>query len=301
MNEIIESIRIGFASVDDGKMRPIEGLDPSYPAYVIRMGQEFGVCFEAGDMDPFTELFANTRVTTSRFTFGGKTSTYLLLLSKLSGTRREFAHVAANFVDPGHEGARRKQFISNPEVWTSSWKDLLGNASVSKAEYDVLGELIVLHHYFATDKTIKWTGSHEGTHDLESEKASFEVKSTLSKYANALTISSQNQLESDKSIYLVFIRLEKNPHGESINDYVRKLVQAGFSEEELEEGLGKGGFVKGLPARNHKYIILESRVFTVDDNFPRLNMEELKDPELRERIIKISYTVDVTGLDYETF
>ncbi len=301
MNEIIDSIREGFASVDDGKMREIEGLDPNYPAYVIRLGQSFGVGFEAGEIDPFVENFVNSKVMTSRFMFAGKPTTFLLLLSTLHGTRSQFAYVSANFVNPGYEGDQRREIIRNPETWTSSWKDLLGNAKVTKTEYDVLGELIVLHHLLPKDKSIKWTGSLEGTHDLESEKTSYEVKSTLNKYANALTISSQNQLESNKQVKLFFMRLERNPHGESINDYVHKLCEKGYSRKELEENLSSSGFVEGLPARKHSYVILENRIFTVDETFPKLSINDLTNPVLKEKILKISYTIDVTGLPYDTF
>ena len=59
------------------------------------------------------------------------------------------------------------------------------------------------------------------------------------------------------------------------------------------------GFPKGYHLRKVKYKILEARSYCIDDNFPIINSEAFIDGKIPLGVKKISYSVDLTYLDYE--
>ena len=56
----------------------------------------------------------------------------------------------------------------------------------------------------------------------------------------------------------------------------------------------------GTSSINEKYRILEARLYNIDDKFPKITLNSLKNNELPKGIIKIEYIVDLDDIDYET-
>ena len=56
----------------------------------------------------------------------------------------------------------------------------------------------------------------------------------------------------------------------------------------------------GTSSANEKYRILEARLYNIDDKFPRITFNSLKNNELPKGIIKIEYIVDLDDVNYET-
>ena len=72
----------------------------------------------------------------------------------------------------------------------------------------------------------------------------------------------------------------------------------GYDIHQIEKGLSKQGFYLKKRQRNEKFTVLESRIYIVDDTFPRMNLNNISGVKNKEQIIKITYTLDLTGLNY---
>ncbi len=295
---LVSVLREYYASSMDNKVRGIVGLLDEYPAYVYKHGQDYGVCIPFNSPIVFSEDFTNAKLRTLELYFNGGKEKVLFLSTSNSLYREQFSIISANFIDPGVNGERRKSIVDDPEKWVLSWVDLLGNTKKNKKSYSIFGELYVLYYLFKKDKTIRWTGASSGTHDIESNDSSFEVKTTKLKYDNYITVSSHNQLFSNNSTQLVFVRLEQTPYGISINSLVENLVAEGYDKENLESGLSKHGLYSTKRERNIKYTVLESKKYNLDKDFPKLNLVDLSTIPKYEHIVKITYSIDLTGLDY---
>ena len=89
--------------------------------------------------------------------------------------------------------------------------------------------LLVLEHKLATDPSAEWAATRMGSHDIECDKESCEVKSTCKRYGAEITIAGQHQLVHTKPLYLYFLRMEESLDGISINDMKIRLIQAGYN------------------------------------------------------------------------
>ncbi len=288
---LLEEIKQFFASTYGAAN--LTSLPEEYPAYGIRKGDDFGVAVKWDRDEPISEHFANARLYTETAYLSGKSIQLLMLTMDIEEYRNEFASVCAQFVDPGKDGEDRKKLIENPVGWWDNWKNLLGNAVSNKPPYSVLCELVVLNHVRSFDPTAEWTASTAGTHDIESDHHSYEVKSTIKRYGSTVTISGQFQLLTPKPLDLFFIRIEESPVGISINDVRDDLVKNGYDQTKLEKQLARAGYELGASARNKKYAILEKRVYVVDDAFPKITEKSFKGDAFPNGGSQLKYTIDL--------
>ena len=293
MESIVNEIRMHFASQIQG-IRRITNLSDDFIAYTFRQGVEYGVAVETKSPKDIYEESA--QITLKHINNMGVT--YIALSCCDEGFRNEFAKFAAYFVEPGNDGANRRQIMEHPLSWWTAWITLLGNKVSSRNSYDTIAEMLALDELFKCDKTTKWTAAQAGSHDIESDSHCFEVKSTIKKAETSVTISSQFQLDSVRPLQLWFYRLEESEHGLSINDAKRKLVADGYDENLLEEQLMQRGFMPGNSVRDRRYIVLEKRKYVVDEKFPRIVESSFKNNVYPKNIVKILYTIDLEGLDY---
>ena len=295
MNSLIEEIRLHFASQIQG-LRPLSKLPESYKAFSFRQGVEYGVAIRTVSMKIIYE--EASQITIKSFNNMGEN--YIALSCCDEGFRNEFAKFGAFFVIPGENGENRRLVIESPLKWWDSWIGMLGNRVGTRKSYDTIAEMLALEELYKKDKTINWTASQAGSHDIESDDASFEIKSTLKKAETTVTISSQFQLDSVKPLQLWFYRMEASDQGISINDMKAKLIDAGYNENLIEAQLEKRGFMFGNSIREKKYVILERRKYSVDDSFPRIVESSFKNNVYPKNIIKILYTIDLEGIDYSS-
>jgi len=301
--ELLSEIREGFASMEYG-FRPINSLPNDYPAFIMREDGEYGVAVPCSKATvPINEHFANCRIRSRTYQLSGSDVAvdYICLTCSMINLRYEFATICAQFVDAGIEGNDRRELLLNPQKWWSDWKSLLGNSIHDKSAYSIIAEMLVLDTLFKNDNTVTWSAITAGSQDIESSSACYEVKSTIKKYDNTVTISSQHQLRSEKPLYLFFCRLEKSILGVSINDIKKSLVAHGYDDNLLETQLESYGYEKYASSRNEKYKVLEKKMFTVDDDFPQITLSSFKDNKLPESILHILYTVDLSGLPYKNW
>ena len=298
MDNIIDEIKTHFATNRRG-IRRIESLN-EWEAFTYRNNGEFGLAVKFdSEKDVYEE--ANEVILYSTFlTIDAEDNKYLMLVCCNEQFRNKFADLSRDFVDPGVNGEKRKSLLSSPNNWWNSWVGLLGNRKTDRKSYDTIAELLALDYLYKDDNSTSWTASEAGTHDIETDKESYEVKSTIKKSETTVTISSQHQLESSNNLYLIFFRMEKSMSGISINDVALSLIQRGYEEGLLESQLEGRGFKKGSSIRDSKYTVLETRLFIVDSNFPKIIESSFKNDVFPRNIIKILYTIDLEGIEYSS-
>lgn len=233
MINLLDEIREHFATNQQG-MRPIKSLNPEWQAFTLRQGIEFGVAIEFNQEIEVNEESTSAIISTQSFIINGNQRKFLLLSCFDEEYRNEFAELCCHFVEPGPEGNNRKNLLNNTRDWWDHWTNMLGDSKTKRHSYDVIAELLALDLLYSQDKSIIWTAAQAGSHDIESDSISFEVKSTVKKSETSVTISSQHQLLSEKPLYLLFCRMEKSSLGLSINDLKTRLVSHGYDETLLE-------------------------------------------------------------------
>ena len=279
----------------------LTALPKEYAAIVVREFRDYGVAVEVPENVTINERFVNCRIYTKNISIEAVERHYLMLVCNVESLKYEFASVCAQFVDPGQNGEDRKKLIKNPLQWWDNWKNLFGNTISEKMSYSVIAEMLVLDELYKKDKTVEWTAVNVGSHDIESDTESFEVKSTIKRYGSTITISGQHQLNSKKRLQLYFCRMEKSKLGTSINDMIVALVANGYDKDKIEQQIEKLGFDYGSNIRNEKYKILERRKYEINDSFPKISEASFKENHIPNGIVQITYTVDLDGIQYENW
>ncbi len=297
--DLINTIKDNFNKGYFNKAMPIEGLPTEYPAWTIKSHDWVGVAVPSEIQEDFSEHFSLVWIKTERdVTIGGKKLDLIMLTCSDMELRNEFATICSQFVQPGIGGTDRKSLVASPELWWKNWKYLLGNVNTSIEAYPVLGELIVLEKLIEMGKKAVWGGASGATNDIEVDGHSYEVKSTIQRTSNEVTISSINQMKkSENELDLVFCRFERSLQGRNINNLVESLVAKGLSRTHLENELVKVSLEKGCTARNIKYKLLEMKIYPVNDNFPSVTFNSFKGDKLPDNIVKFTYTVNLSGLE----
>ena len=294
---ILDELRKLLVTPQDGIFN-LNSLPKEYPALRIRTNGMYGVAIPCESNITISEEFANCKIYASTLMFAGEKKHYLILGSYNNDVRYEFATLCAEFVDPGENGIAREKLLTDPLAWWKHWKELMGNAIKDAKVYDVIAELQVLDYLYMQDKSVVWAAITSGSHDIEGDNGSYEVKSTIKKYDSTITISGQHQLKSEKGLELFFCKMEKSQQGISINDMVEALVSHGYDKDLLEQQLNLLRYENGKSARNDKYFVLERRKYLVDGNFPKITDESFKDDKMPQGVTKITYTVNLDGLPY---
>lgn len=302
--DVLEEIRHGLANLDDsGRMLPITALPAEMPAWVFREDEVFGVAVELPVPQVVSEGFAGARLYTVDRLVDGKSRRLLRLQSSILALRNEFAVVCAQMVTPGADGEARNALITAPLDWWEKWRHLLGNAVVSQASYGVLAELLAMEQLLVQGEKVEWRGPLGGSIDIITPSAGYEVKSTISRYDSRIHVSGQFQLaiSESKPLFLVHYRFEPAASGESINSVFGRLADNGVAEAFLENLLMRCGLEAGCSARDETFIVLESRLFPVDDAFPRITATSFSGGKIPAGVVHIEYQVELSGLAHKRF
>ncbi|EES47859.1 PD-(D/E)XK motif protein [Clostridium botulinum] len=294
---ILDEIREYFASTKRG-VREIENVPKQFSALVIRMNGEYGVAVPFDKEKDIYETFANAKLYSKEICIDGIIRKYLILSCFIEIARNEFATLCVQFIGPGENGEDRRRLLNNPIEWWKRWKELLGNSIYDKKAYNIIAEMLVLEHLYKMNKNLEWSAANRGSHDIESDNESFEVKSTIKRYGSIITITGQHQLFSKKELYLYFCRFEESNTGLSINDMKFRLINLGYDEAKLELELLKQGYELGSSIREIKYKVLEKRKYFVDDTFPKITKNSFKEGIFPKSIVRISYSLDLNGITY---
>ena len=304
-----DQVRKKFANLTTGKAIKLDGFTEEMSSWAIKINNSYAVGFEIDEDIKVNESFANVSFYADWFKVGSKDKYLLILASDDEQLRNEFAGICTLFLEIGQNGEKRKELINNPIQWWKKWKNLIGNRNVEKSIHGVLGELVTLYylkkHVIPDIKADNWTGPKGKTFDIQTEKNNFEVKSTLIKYNNIVTISGQYQLNSNNALSLIFVKFEdfakdtRATNIVSIDSILEKLAELGLNYNTLNNCVSKLGYKENSLDRKRKFRLLEIRKYPVDKNFPFIDTDALSNVNKREHIIQISYKIDLTGLVYD--
>lgn len=295
---ILEEIRDGFASMTSYGAMKINNLTDEFTAFIIRIPDGYGVAIPVDRDLTVAETFNSCKFRTGLLSVEGSPSNYLMLISAFEEYRYEFASLCAELVTPGENGKERQALLNSPLNWWKKWKELVGNGIKERAVYSIIAEMRVLEHKLQTDPSAEWAATRMGSHDIECDKESSEVKSTCKRYGAEINIAGQHQLIHNKPLYLYFLRMEESLEGVSVNDMKQRLIAAGYDSGRLEIELQHQGLELGASIRDRKFKILEKRKYVVDETFPCITRESFKDKCLPAGITQIVYTVDLDALSY---
>lgn len=261
--------------------------------YILNDSGLLGVGIERNSKTKIFERFNNIIMKDKTYVFNGKEINLLVLLLENSKSLNEFTKIAEDFVSGNIN--RRKLLCDNPYEWWETWKNLIGNKSVDNEIYTLLAELLIYKYIYDKDKTAIWNTLNTPTHDIETDIASYEVKSTLKKYETKINVSSEYQLKQGTNpIYLFFVRLEESLDGFSLEDLLNQFDKN--KKEDLEDILSKIPKLDETHLRTAKYKVLEVLKYNIDDEFPLLNINYDNIPS---NIKHIQYELSLDGLDCE--
>ena len=305
-DDIITNISNIMATIKNGGMREIDDLPPEYPAWVIHLNGKIGVAIKCHLEDSYSASFSTIQLQYyEELQFRDVGDSYLVLyVNKKDITNSElrgFANICYGFVMPGNNGEERKKIIASPDEWWESMKTLVGNKASENNITSLVGELVAYRYLLKNGIKVEWKG-HKGSRvDLISDNMNVEVKTTVKRYENEITVHGQYQLlQEGKILKLYFCRLEaEDPLGESVDDIIKELISLGADSFELENTMEKKGFKSGVKERKIKYKIMELRSYDVDDSFPQITDQSFKNNEMPKGILRIQYTVDLSNLPYE--
>lgn len=271
-------------------------------AWVIRNHNIYGVFVIYTGPDVY-ESFSGAVLRSTHINIEGLgKQSVLVLTSNAKHLRNEFSLICEDFVDPGMNGEKREELISNPLKWWERWKSLLGNSEINKMVYDIVGELWAVLKLFEEGKHPYWSASRINSHDIELEDESYEVKSTIRKEGTVIHASSQHQFNPEGRLFLIFTRLEESLTGLSIDDLLDEIERYDASNIiEYNKYLESNGFGKGNHFRKQKYVILERNKYIVDDSFPRISEEMFKGNTLPKGITHIEYNISLDGMAHENW
>lgn len=177
------------------------------------------------------------------------------------------------------------------ERW-KKWIDMFKNPkNIFLSENEIrglLGELIYLEKYmfkrYGIDKSLEsWIGCSLSHKDFEIDDTWYELK-TIKENALTVTISSIEQLDSNKNGELVLVKLE--PSNESINepiklnDYIKKIENYFSNESQLnvfKEKLNERKYFYATEYDKYIYSIKSINHYIVNKDFPKLKSEDLPD------------------------
>lgn len=270
-----------------------------HDTWVVKDSQGYGVAIENVYNKEINEKATGIKIFNAVKIINNVERNVILLMTSNNISREEFASICERFCEYGVDGKNRKNIINDPLSWWNRWKMLLGNRIYDKAVYDVLGELLVYEKILKIDENALWSAEKYGIVDITSGKGNYEVKSTISRYYNKVTISSQHQLNTTDTLYLVLCIFE--PDGAnpvSINEVMTRLTVSKEKKELLENKLTEYGYEKGSSSRNKKFTLIEMKKYAVDDDFPKITPQSFVGGKLPVGVLKISYEISLDGINY---
>lgn len=294
MENLINEIK-KLAMMKNGSVLPIrQGNDI---VYLNKSIDGYAIAIPFNDERTFNETFVGISLLTNTLNYDNKSFKVLYLFMTSLGDLDKFAYIGAEFIDVKN----REGLLLDPYQWVDAWKEMFGDSKKKYIITDVLAELIALREVFSNDKTAKWEGPNDGTHDIVLKDKVVEVKSTTNKTNNYVSINSRFQLNPALNEELYFIKLETKPYALSIDSIVDELVSMGYPATELEDSLKKMGYEQGSRNRKRTYNLLSMTSYKVnEENFPIVSLESINNLTKSKNIVGFKLTVDLSTIPGKT-
>lgn len=281
----------------DNLMEISDLLHSKYTLFAIKEANGwFGVAIETKlDSLDFFEEFENGMLLTQIKHYRGENHKILALVSNEKESLEQFTVLCEDFLKCFNTYSIDDIFENSKCKWLEKWKNILGNTNRIDTPYFLLAELLTLNYLLNNGYEVKLT--NQGTHDIESNKENFEVKSTIDRYNNEVQINSQYQLipANGNKLNIIFVRLEQSQSGYSLNDLKDELINKNYNKAEIEKKIKEFS----SSALNEKYIIHEAKIYEVNDDFPKIDKNSFKDNKIPDGIKKFEYIIDLTNVKNE--
>ena len=289
---MVNKLKEIFLELESDKKRSVN-IGDKIIAHAFKNKFEYGVFIEYDGKVQVDEKFNSIRL----YTASVKDENVLLLSCKDTESMSVFIHMAYDFI----VFSNREIILKNPFLWFEKWKNAIGNYKKDLMVYDIIGELKSYICLCEKYKDVIWSSMHLGTHDLEAGGAAYEVKTTVNKTINQISISSANQLvpDDDNPLYILYVKVEKSENGYSIDDLVEEMKHKGIFDIGMEDYLEQKGYNIGKKERQEKYIVRNIFKYAVDENFPKITSNKFVGGKLPSGIVSISYIVDLSNLEFE--
>lgn len=126
----------------------------------------------------------------------------------------------------------------------------------------------------------------------------YEVKSSIIRSRKTFTAHGFYQLPpGDCPKYLLFCQLEASESGLTIDGLADDLVNLGYSENVLNEGLERLGYSVGMSARRTPYSLLSMAKYAIDEAFPHIDGSSFVSGGLPDGVEDIDYTVSLDSVE----
>lgn len=289
---MISRLKEIFLELNTGTKRSVN-IEKCQDSYAFKNTKEYGVYLKYDGEVFIDEKFNSIKL----YSASVEERNVLILSCNNFNLMSTFLNIVYDFINIDN----RSGILRNPYIWFENWKEIIGNYKKDLMVYDIIGELkcfILLHSKYGK---VAWSAIHMGTHDLESNGMAFEVKTTVNKTINQITISSSQQLSCDNSneLYLLFVKVEKSENGYSIDDLMNEIKSLGVDTLQMEEYLNERGYSEGKKERYCKYIVRNIFKYFIDDTFPKITEKQFKYEKIPDGIVSINYVVDLSNINYE--
>lgn len=231
----------------------------------------------------------------------------LALTRRIAGSSELFAAMACDLVGALDEAVS----AGEPETKllrvflgrVSAWQEFMRKGSLvlsPEAEIGFVGELTLLREIIDSgvplvDSLESWLGPLDGIRDFELGTGALEVKATLSATGFPAKIGCLEQLDDSvrQPLFLAGVRLRQVDTGRRLPELVEEMrdVSAGDAEAVrlLSERLIAAGYFDVHAERyTRRFTPVETRVFEVMDNFPRLTPGSVP-----SGVVKAAYEIDL--------
>lgn len=271
-----------------------------YNAYIVKVEDMIGVAIPVEKDLIINEKFNKVSIGNFLFAINDTPQKVIFLYTKETQMSEKYASLCLNFISP----SSRHTILDNPIVWYNEWSELLGNSKKNKMVYDFIGEMSVLLELQKKGDSPIWNSITKGTFDITTNDSIYEVKTSIVKSFDSITVHNQFQLDIDglnKQLFISYVKVEENNAGVSIDSLAYELVSYGYDKTNLENYLTSNGYYQGKNDRYKKYIIHEIRLYKVDNNFPFITKNSFIDKKMPKNVVKFEYTLSLDGLEYSTF
>ena len=297
---VLKEIRSAFSNISDDErgMWTLYSMD-STESYFLCLGGEYGVAVPFDDLPPVDETFSDVRFAVRDFVIvrTGEAKTCLSLTSPMPQSQYgdKFVLLCYDFLMWVSSGA---DVSGDPFVWWEDWKKMVGNADRDRRTYPVIAEMITLDMMKAEGLNPIWEGPTAGIVDIRSDVYDCEVKSSLSRYDDEITISSALQLKrTDRDLHLRYIFFEQSESGLSVDDMVDRLVSRGMDFGDIEFNLDRLGLHRGSFSRTVRFAPVRIWDFLVDEGFPYIDENSFVSGHLPFGVKRFEYTLSLAELD----
>lgn len=245
---------------------------------------------------------------------GGSTTRFIDLTCSIAGYIEEFTEIVkeiskAILVDKEKPVNAVNQIINN---WISFWSNQRKELLSEEGQIGLICELLFFEKLCTlnSNKALSsWTGPHGEKHDFNFTDWNFEVKGTRRRLRKH-TVNGIDQLNptKDKGLGFVSVQLITSNNERSINlpTLIERIIINHFLNSpqlhlRFNDLLAKTGYspVHEEEYRKFNIEVLNSTLFKVDESFPRLTTNMLKEP-LNIHVSSVTYDISLenhAGID----